>query len=363
MDQIYKTDLNELFSYQRKGEKLEEKEKVIEIEIERLRDFKEHPFHVKDDKEMSLLKESIKNYGILSPLIVRPVLDGVYEIVSGHRRKYAAQQLGYYKLPVIIRVMNDDEAIISMVDSNLQRERIRYSEKAFAYKMKNEAMKRKGGRKKSQFDHKLKGKKTIELIGEEYGDSPKQVQRFIKITELIPELLQQLDDEMIGFNPAVEIASLKKEEQNQLLDAMDYAQSTPSLSQAQRLKKLSKSGSLTKEKMEDVMSEIKKGEISRVTFTNEQLCINVSSDKLFWCINSRSIYSVRLCLCGQYVFYGDTLFYSYKFTAKYRNRYWLRVSFMVVFNIINHSHTAAIITAVQIIRRSCSRWFFNSLLA
>lgn len=124
MDQIYKTDLNELFSYQRKGEKLEEKEKVIEIEIERLRDFKEHPFHVKDDKEMSLLKESIKNYGILSPLIVRPVLDGVYEIVSGHRRKYAAQQLGYYKLPVIIRVMNDDEAIISMVDSNLQRERI-----------------------------------------------------------------------------------------------------------------------------------------------------------------------------------------------------------------------------------------------
>lgn len=185
MDQIYKTDLNELFSYQRKGEKLEEKEKVIEIEIERLRDFKEHPFHVKDDKEMSLLKESIKNYGILSPLIVRPVLDGVYEIVSGHRRKYAAQQLGYYKLPVIIRVMNDDEAIISMVDSNLQRERIRYSEKAFAYKMKNEAMKRKGGRKKSQFDHKLKGKKTIELIGEEYGDSPKQVQRFIKITELM----------------------------------------------------------------------------------------------------------------------------------------------------------------------------------
>lgn len=164
MDQIYKTDLNELFSYQRKGEKLEEKEKVIEIEIERLRDFKEHPFHVKDDKEMSLLKESIKNYGILSPLIVRPVLDGVYEIVSGHRRKYAAQQLGYYKLPVIIRVMNDDEAIISMVDSNLQRERIRYSEKAFAYKMKNEAMKRKGGRKKSQFDHKLKGKKLLSLL-------------------------------------------------------------------------------------------------------------------------------------------------------------------------------------------------------
>jgi ParB family chromosome partitioning protein len=250
---------------------LEEKEKVIEIEIERLRDFKKHPFQVRDDKEMSLLKESIQNYGILSPLIVRPVLDGVYEIVAGHRRKYAAQQLGYRKLPVIIRVMSDDEAIISMVDSNLQRERISYSEKAFAYMMKNEAMKRKGGRKRSQIDHKFKGKKTVEIIGEEGGDSPKQVQRYIKITELIPELLQQLDDEMIGFNPAVEIASLKKEEQKQLLDAMDYAQSTPSLSQAQRMKRLSKEGKLTKEKMEDIMSEIKKGEISRVIFTNEQL--------------------------------------------------------------------------------------------
>lgn len=200
------------------------------------------PFQVRDDKEMSLLKESIQNYGILSPLIVRPVLDGVYEIVAGHRRKYAAQQLGYRKLPVIIRVMSDDEAIISMVDSNLQRERISYSEKAFAYMMKNEAMKRKGGRKRSQIDHKFKGKKTVEIIGEEGGDSPKQVQRYIKITELIPELLQQLDDEMIGFNPAVEIASLKKEEQKQLLDAMDYAQSTPSLSQAQRMKRLSKEG-------------------------------------------------------------------------------------------------------------------------
>ena len=235
---------------------MEEKEKVIEIEIERLRDFKKHPFQVRDDKEMSLLKESIQNYGILSPLIVRPVLDGVYEIVAGHRRKYAAQQLGYRKLPVIIRVMSDDEAIISMVDS---------------YMMKNEAMKRKGGRKRSQIDHKFKGKKTVEIIGEEGGDSPKQVQRYIKITELIPELLQQLDDEMIGFNPAVEIASLKKEEQKQLLDAMDYAQSTPSLSQAQRMKRLSKEGKLTKEKMEDIMSEIKKGEISRVIFTNEQL--------------------------------------------------------------------------------------------
>lgn len=250
---------------------MEEKEKIIKIEIERLQDFKQHPFHVNDDKEMALLKESIKVLGILDPLIVRPTMDGVYEIVAGHRRKYAAEQLGYRKLPVIIRVMNDDEAIISMVDSNLQREKITYSEKAFAYKMKNDAMKRKSGRRSSQVDHHLKGKKTIEIIAEEGGDSPKQVQRYIKITELIPELLQQLDDEMIGFNPAVEIASLKKAEQKQLLDAMDYAQSTPSLSQAQRMKKLSQEGKLTKEKMEDIMSEIKKGEISRVIFTNEQL--------------------------------------------------------------------------------------------
>ena len=250
---------------------MEEKEKIIQIEIERLRDFKSHPFHVIDDKEMSQLKESIKALGIINPLVVRPLMDGAYEIIAGHRRKYAAEQLGYRKVPVIIRVMSDDEAIISMVDSNLQRERISYSEKAFAYKMKNEAMKKKAGRKRSQIDPKLKGKKTIEIIAEEGGDSPKQVQRYIKITELIPELLRQLDDEMIGFNPAVEIASLKKEEQKDLLDAMDYAQSTPSLSQAQRLKKLSQEGKLTKEKMENIMSEIKKGEISRVIFTNEQL--------------------------------------------------------------------------------------------
>ena len=250
---------------------MEEKERIIQIEIERLRDFKSHPFHVIDDKEMSQLKESIKALVIINPLVVRPLMDGAYEIIAGHRRKYAAEQLGYRKVPVIIRVMSDDEAIISMVDSNLQRERISYSEKAFAYKMKNEAMKRKAGRKRSQIDPKLKGKKTIEIIAEEGGDSPKQVQRYIKITELIPELLRQLDDEMIGFNPAVEIASLKKEEQKELLDAMDYAQSTPSLSQAQRLKKLSQEGKLTKEKMENIMSEIKKGEISRVIFTNEQL--------------------------------------------------------------------------------------------
>ena len=173
----------------------ENEERIIEIEIERLRPFKEHPFQVKDDKEMFLLQESIEKYGILNPLIVRPVPDGYYEIISGHRRKYAAEKLGYRKVPVIIRVLSEDDSILSMVDSNLHRERISYSEKAFAYKLKNDVLKRKSGRKKSQVDHKTPRKRSIEIISEDCGDSPKQVQRYISLTKLIPEMLQKLDDE------------------------------------------------------------------------------------------------------------------------------------------------------------------------
>ena len=249
----------------------EQEERIIEIEIERLRPFKEHPFQVKDDKEMHLLKESIEKYGILNPLIVRPIPDGVYEIISGHRRKYAAEKLGYRKVPVIIRVMDEDDSIINMVDSNLHRERISYSEKAFAYKLKNDVLKRKAGRKKSQIDHKTPKKRTIEIISEDCGDSPKQVQRYISLTRLIPEMLQKLDDDIISFSPAVEISALKEEEQKELLEAMDYAQAIPSLSQAQRIKQLSKEKKLTLEKMQEIMSEVKKGEITRVAFTNEQL--------------------------------------------------------------------------------------------
>lgn len=249
----------------------EQEERIIEIEIERLRPFKEHPFQVKDDKEMHLLKESIEKYGILNPLIVRPIPDGVYEIISGHRRKYAAEKLGYRKVPVIIRVMDEDDSIINMVDSNLHRERISYSEKAFAYKLKNDVLKRKAGRKKSQVDHKKPKKRTIEIISEDCGDSPKQVQRYISLTRLIPEMLQKLDDDIISFSPAVEISALKEEEQKELLGAMDYAQAIPSLSQAQRIKQLSKEKKLTMEKMQEIMSEVKKGEITRVAFTNEQL--------------------------------------------------------------------------------------------
>ena len=193
------------------NEKETDREQIIEMEVERLREFKDHPFTVTADTQMQQLMDSISQYGILCPLIVRPLPEGVYEIISGHRRKYAAQELGYRKVPVIIRVMKDDEAIINMVDANLQREVIKPSEKAIAYKMKYDAIKRTGGRKKgSQNDHPLKGVKTIQIIGKDFGDSPKQVQRYLKIAELIPELLEKLDDGTISFNPAFEIAFLSK---------------------------------------------------------------------------------------------------------------------------------------------------------
>ncbi len=246
-------------------------EMIVEIELSRLRSFENHPFKVQADSQMIELKDSIEKYGILNPLIIRPRKDGTYEIISGHRRRYAAEQLGYKKVPVIIRVMPDDEAVISMVDSNLQRERISPSEKAYAYKMKYDVIKRKTGRRKcGQVDHHS-GKKSIEVIGEQSGDSPKQVQRYIKITELIPELLEKVDDGSIGFTPAVQLSYLKKKEQKEMLEAIDYAQCTPSLSQAIRLKKMSLEGVLTLEKMEDMLSEIKQKDIDRVVFKNEQL--------------------------------------------------------------------------------------------
>ena len=246
-------------------------ETIVEIEIEQLKAFRNHPFQVRDDDDLEKLKESIKMYGILTPLLVRPIKDGTYEIISGHRRKRAAALLGYRKIPVLIQPMSYEDAVVKMVDTNLHREHISFSEKAFAYRMKNEAMKQKVGRKKGQSGQQKKGKKTIEIIGEEFGDSPKQVQRYIAVTRLIPELLQKLDQGEISFNPAVEISALTKEEQRELLEATNYAQSTPSVSQAQRIKKLSKAGALTKKHMEDILSEIKKGEVTRVEFNNAQL--------------------------------------------------------------------------------------------
>jgi len=245
---------------------------VVEIEVERLKEFPNHPFKVVADGQMVQLIESIRKYGILSPLIVRPVPDGFYEIISGHRRKYAAQNLGYRSVPVIIRIMEDDEAVVTMVDSNLHRVMIPPSEKANAYKMKYDALKRTGGRKKGgQMDYRYKGMKTVEIVGSIMGDGPRQVQRWLKITELIPELQAKLDVSEIGFRPATELAWLKEEEQRWLLSAMEYTQSSPSMSQALRIKKSSQEGTLTEDEVKEILSEVKKGEISRVEFKNEQL--------------------------------------------------------------------------------------------
>ena len=192
----------------------EKEERIIEIEIERLRPFKEHPFQVKDDKEMFLLQESIEKYGILNPLIVRPVPDGYYEIISGHRRKHAAEKLGYRKVPVIIRVLSEDDSILSMVDSNLHRERISYSEKAFAYKMKQEAMKHQGSRTDLTLGQNVpKFKRTTEAIADGTGESYKQIQRYIRLTELIPELLDLVDNKKLQFTVAVDISYIDKEVQ------------------------------------------------------------------------------------------------------------------------------------------------------
>lgn len=246
-------------------------EKIVEIEIERLRDFQNHPFKVQSDSQMKELKDSIAKYGIINPLIVRPRPEGVYEIISGHRRKYAAQQLKYTKVPVIIRCMIDEDAVISMVDSNLQRERISPSEKAFAYKMKYEVLRRKAGRRKcSQVDYHT-GKKSVEVISEESGDSPKQVQRYLKITELIPELLEKVDDGTKGFTIAVELAFLTDANQRKVYDAMEYTLCTPNLSQAIRFKKMQEEKNISQEKIEEILSEVKQKETDRVIFKNEQL--------------------------------------------------------------------------------------------
>ena len=242
-----------------------------EIAIERLRVFENHPFRVEMDSQMKDLQDSIKQYGIITPVIVRPRKERYYEIISGHRRIFATEKLGYRKVPTIIRYMTDDQAVIAMVDSNLQRERIQPSEKAFAYKMKYDVLKRKSGRRKAgQVDHNS-GKKGLEIISEETGDSPKQVQRYIKMADLIPELLEKVDDGSMGFTPAVQIAYLKKKEQKDVLDAMELTLCTPSLSQAMRMKKLSADGKLTTQRVEDILSEIKQKETDRVVFKNDQL--------------------------------------------------------------------------------------------
>ena len=249
-----------------------EGDQVIEMDINRLRDFKNHPFKVTADISMVELKESIQKFGILNPLIVRPVIEGYYEIISGHRRRYAAKQLGYTKVPVIIKVMRTDEAIVAMVDSNLQREFITPSEKARAYKMKYDVLrKKKNVYCCGRVVHKTKGNRTVEILAEQYGESAKQIQRYLKLNDLIPDLLAKVDDDELSFSAAIEIAFLKEEEQQWFLEAMTFAQSTPSLSQAQRIKRLSQEKKLTKDEIKDILAEIKREDVSRVTFKTEQL--------------------------------------------------------------------------------------------
>ena len=250
-------------------------ERVQKIPISELKPFQNHPFKVVDDEAMLRTTESIAQFGVLTPLIARPLEEGGYEIISGHRRVHAAEAAGLTEVPVIVRNMTDDEAVVLMVDSNLQRENILPSERAFAYKMKNEAMKRSAGRPSKenggQVDHDFLGRKTVDLLGEQTGESAKQVQRYIRLTNLITELLDMLDQKLISFNPAVELSYLTPDEQKNLLEAMDYTQAAPSLSQAQRLKKLSQEGGCALEDMCEILSEVKKGDLERVAFKSEQL--------------------------------------------------------------------------------------------
>ena len=236
-----------------------------------LHPFEGHPFKVLDDELMAQTVESIKQIGVVSPLIVRPDPEGGYEILSGHRRLHAAQLAGLETVPVIVKEMDDDAAIIFMVDSNLQRENILPSERAFSYKMKLEAMKHQGER--GDLTSAQVGPKSwaAQVVAEEAGDSKSQVKRYIRLTNLIPEILDMVDEKKIAFNPAVELSYLKPSEQKEFLEAMDYAQASPSLSQAQRLKKLSQEGSCTLDAMCEVMNEIKKDELDHVTIKNEVL--------------------------------------------------------------------------------------------
>ena len=251
----------------------QQREQVQQIPIGELFPFKNHPFKVLDDESMQRTVESVEQYGVLSPLIARPRPEGGYEIISGHRRQHAAQLAGLDTLPVIVRQMDDDAAVLLMVDSNLQRENILPSERAFAYKMKLEAIERTVGRPKNvgQVVPDYFGKRSTEVVAEGTGESYKQVQRFIRLTELVPELLDMVDTKKIAFNPAVELSYLMPHEQVQLMEAMDMEQATPSLSQAQRLKKYSQDGKLTFDVMTAIMSEDKKGELDKVTLTGDKL--------------------------------------------------------------------------------------------
>lgn len=249
-------------------------ESAMEIEINKIHAFKNHPFKVLDDEKMQDLIESVKLSGVLTPVLLRVDNNDEYEMISGHRRLHAAKMAGLTTIPAIVRELSDDDAVIAMVDANIQREELLPSEKAFAYRMKLEAMKRQAGRPKNnsgQNDQNLMGTVSRDVLAKQVGESSKQVQRYIRLTELIPELLDMVDNGQIKFNPAVELSYLAKQEQQDFLSAMDYAQTTPSLSQAQRIKKLAQEGECTLDAMCDIMNEIKKEEQGKVTFKTDAL--------------------------------------------------------------------------------------------
>ena len=243
-----------------------------QIPIDALHPFTNHPFKVLDDEAMTRTVESIAQYGVLSPLIARPRPEGGYEIISGHRRQYAAKLAGLDTLPVIVRQMDDDAAVILMVDSNLQREHILPSERALAYKMKLDAMRRTSGRPSKENPRQLVGNfETADIVGKESGESGRQVQLFIRLTNLVPELLDMVDEKKISFNPAVELSYLDESQQRDFLEAMEDTQNAPSLSQALQLKKIAQQGEFSYEKAFDVMGQEKKSEKDTVTIKNETL--------------------------------------------------------------------------------------------
>ena len=264
------TSVDDLFSTEASREEAQ-REKVQEIPLEELHSFPNHPFKVLDDDRMLDTAESIREHGVLVPAIARPRTAGGYELIAGHRLKRGCELAGLSTMPVIVRDLDDDAATIIMVDSNIQRESLLPSERAFAYKMKLEALRHQGERRdltSSQVGMKLQ---TLEIIGQQAGDSRNQVHRFIRLTELIPPLLNLVDERKIAFNPAVELSYLKPEEQTILLDAMDSEQATPSLSQAQRLKQFSQQGRISEDVVRAILSEEKKTEVDRITLSNETL--------------------------------------------------------------------------------------------
>ena len=264
--------LDDLFSTEENRQE-EQREQVQQIPIDALHPFTNHPFKVLDDEAMTRTVESIAQYGVLAPLIARPRPDGDgYEIISGHRRQYAAKLAGLDTLPLIVRQMSDDAAVILMVDSNLQREHILPSERALAYKMKLDAMRRTSGRPSKENPRQLVGNfETADVVGKESGESGRQVQRFIRLTNLIPELLDMVDEKKISFNPAVELSYLDESQQRDFLEAMEDTQNAPSFSQAQQLKKMAQQGEFSYEKAFDVMGQEKKSEKDTVTIKNETL--------------------------------------------------------------------------------------------